>query len=1626
MVVAFVKSHTLVTEKVLDTSIDLTVATTVPAGNLIVAAILYDNAATVGKPTIAAASSIARMSGETNSWVLLGRINHPSSTSIGAFAGGELWAIKTTVAWSAANYVATLDTAVTMKATVLAEFSGAEVTARSTAGTAYSTTTTAASAATTGTTPVIGDLALGFLFGSNIAVAPAGDTDTTGGSWSTAIGVGSTGGSAATNNFGIVQYKVLTAASAQTYNSSAAGAAGNGAIVTVLQATPTAAITQANVYPFYTEGTETGSTALGNSQAIDLTSGDANMGVRIRLQSTTSVTIPATDDWQLQWEKNASGTWTDVTTSSSTVSGYASPNLTDGGATTKRLSGGTGTFEAGKISETGLVSDLGWAGLNHTEVLYAVTIKKADFTNFDTLRFRVLRNGVTTTMTYSFPAAATIFGVTPFPSITTLPTDFTNSAWVAHDTAPTITTTRISCPPAGASGARTETTWYDFTGRRLSVRIAQSPTAGTAYLSMYVPGEGTLPAGRIGHNSTAGTVIWITAITGTTGSTTWDPSKPYLSIREDSGTLYYERSATGAAGTWELLASLASYRPVTGVRVDVNTVSTASSTQAVWYEEVLGSSPSTGTTHSASASLAATATLTTAASVTAGTRAKIDTLSDDFSTKDTTKWTWGASATQGSGLVSLPANAFGFAQSIESIDRFDLTNSSITIRVPSIPTRSSGTGPSLTLSLISTANQAAASEQSINLQSNMADPTVDVYPMMVVGGTPDYPVATSRLLATYRWWRIAHNGTNVVFTASADGVTYDSIYSVAASTLTAAGHTLSDLRVAIRSVGSVGGSTGAWTLDWVNVAGVTHSATASLAGTATLSTTAAVTRNATASLAVTASPTAAATVVTPHNLSALIEDFTLTSIWDVDPLATATTTSATIPATSAQPTVSTDTSDWSLDEQRFFWRWSPPPAVLSATASAELQPGPSPSSTNMLRFFYDNGTLFIRHHVASTVTTLASYTWNPASPYLAFRDTGTTQYWETSADGTNWTTVGSAVTGLSIGGAQVIFRTNASGTSGFGNLVIDKVNTALPAGTTHSATAALAVTATGSTVGALDLSRLAVLATTATTSTTAAVSISRTATAVFTAALTTTGATDRPTTAARTTTATLSTGAGIDRPVSGNLPVTAALVADASVSRGVSGSLPVTAGLATVGLASDAALASRSIAVSLATSADMVRVGISSLALTADRAAVGGVDRPSAASLPVTVSSVATPLLERGLVATYTGTATLLGTPAIDRPITATQAMSATLSTAASVDRAAVASLPVTASRSSTANRDTSTTAALNLLADLATASGASSRDITATLTSTATLLAAQAVDRPVTGTRAVLASLATSAAVDRSAAATLAATATPVAAASRNVTATTALNVTADLQSASGASSKSIDGLLPVTASRAAALGVDRPVTGTLPVTATLAAVCAVDRAATAVRSVTASLVTAGLAERAVSGSLAVTASRTAAAQSTGVASASASLLVIATPIALAGIATDHTATRTVTATLSASAEVQRAGVANRPVTASLSASMQLVANATAHLPVTAARPVVTQVLDWWEADLQFEFAAALLASAVVLRVDAPSTITVPTHDRGFATSVTRGELVTTVRTGASVTVNTREAITTVAGREV
>ena len=95
-------------------------------------------------------------------------------------------------------------------------------------------------------------------------------------------------------------------------------------------------------------------------------------------------------------------------TIASPVVGFNSSHLTEGEATTNRLGAGTGSFVAGKVSEDGTANDTQITASNFTEEMYSLTLVASELANGDTLDFRVLRNALTTGMTFTVTPRITV------------------------------------------------------------------------------------------------------------------------------------------------------------------------------------------------------------------------------------------------------------------------------------------------------------------------------------------------------------------------------------------------------------------------------------------------------------------------------------------------------------------------------------------------------------------------------------------------------------------------------------------------------------------------------------------------------------------------------------------------------------------------------------------------------------------------------------------------------------------------------------------------------------------------------------------------------------------------------------------------------------------------------------------------------------------------------------------------------------------------------------------------------------------------------------------------------------------------------------------------------------------
>jgi hypothetical protein len=761
------------------------------------------------------------------------------------------------------------------------------------------------------------------------------------------------------------------------------------------------------------------------------------------------------------------------------------------------------------------------------------------------------------------------------------------------------------------------------------------------------------------------------------------------------------------------------------------------------------------------------------------------------------------------------------------------------------------------------------------------------------------------------------------------------------------------------------------------VALAAHEALATQPVTSGLAASAAVTHEATASLAVTSAPAAAASVTTAaHNFSALTTDFSDTVTWDVDPLATATSSQVTLPADVSQPVVETDTSDWVLDEQRVSWRWSVPPAASGVTASAEMQPGPSPSSANMLRFIYSNGTLFVRHHVASTVTTLASYTWDPASPFLAFRDTGTTQYWETSPDGSSWTTVGSAATGLSVTGGALIFRTNAPGAAPtYGSLVIDKVNSTA---VVQSAVSSLAVTSapTASSVAVHEGSAAA-------PATAALASVGTVTEAVWTAvsslpvtaALASAGSATHEASAALAVAASSAAPATVTEAVwtiAGSLQVSASQVAAASATHEASAPLAVTASSAapaTVTEAVWAAVSSLPVTASSAAAVSATHEASAALAVVATSAAPGTVTEAVwdiAGTLAVSAAGSATSAADRPAAAAVAGTAALVAASSSTHEAVAALAVTSALSAnpgAVTSTRDADSALAVSATLTSTSGREVGATASLAVTATVG-ASSVPTHEALATQAVTSAIVAAGNATLPVAASLGVTSTAASTTSVSRSSASASPVTATLTAAASVTRAATSALAVTAGRTSAV-ALAASGTGTLAVSSTNAASPVVTHQGVASLAGTAGLAASGSTVHQATAALGVSAGLlceavevggdrlaegflaaqsVLASTGSKVTAAAGAVSSTAVLASAATLVHDASASLSVTVVQGSTAGLSRDAAGSLAVTVDRSAQIAIIRGGRASLSVQVDRGADPSISKDVTARLAVTAA----------------------------------------------------------------------------------
>lgn len=151
-----------------------------------------------------------------------------------------------------------------------------------------------------------------------------------------------------------------------------------------------------NAFRFYdSDAGEAASTALANQDtdiSVDVSGGDVDLQLRLRVDEIGAVAGAATDDYQLQYSKN-SGAYANVTGASSNAQGTTA-GLTNDAATTNRASEPitdpvSGSFVAGEQSSDGLVDNMQLTASNFTEHAFGLSVISADVAGGDTLDFQL-------------------------------------------------------------------------------------------------------------------------------------------------------------------------------------------------------------------------------------------------------------------------------------------------------------------------------------------------------------------------------------------------------------------------------------------------------------------------------------------------------------------------------------------------------------------------------------------------------------------------------------------------------------------------------------------------------------------------------------------------------------------------------------------------------------------------------------------------------------------------------------------------------------------------------------------------------------------------------------------------------------------------------------------------------------------------------------------------------------------------------------------------------------------------------------------------------------------------------------------------------------------------------------
>lgn len=145
----------------------------------------------------------------------------------------------------------------------------------------------------------------------------------------------------------------------------------------------------------------------------------------------------------------------------------------------------------------------------------------------------------------------------------------------------------------------------------------------------------------------------------------------------------------------------------------------------------------------------------------------LSTLTDTFTTQDTTKWTWGAAASVVSGQLQCAANS-SYTGSVTSATTYDLTGSYAYIQVPQRAGPGNGSVDTTTVVAVDASN---------NLKLMLEGSSL--YCQYTKAGTVTTVATLTYSATTHAWWRIREASGTTYWDTSTDGVTWTQRASVA-------------------------------------------------------------------------------------------------------------------------------------------------------------------------------------------------------------------------------------------------------------------------------------------------------------------------------------------------------------------------------------------------------------------------------------------------------------------------------------------------------------------------------------------------------------------------------------------------------------------------------------------------------------------------------------------------------------------------------------------------------------------------------------------------------------------------------------------------------------------------------